>query len=523
MRLAQRPQQLRSELAGSIDWSGVRVADAGKGWRPTADEFAYWSTKMNDPNTAYVAASLRSYDFPARCRRLLATPAARSWLRRTTVAGALVVGDMLVMLSVLQLSGFVLSGNSQHQTLRDHALAASAVLISIFWASGLYAGMGPSPFNRLRLRTLGVLAFCAIGAVWAFHTETEVAGYAWFAVEVPLLVVVGHYVELYVRGLLERRQILGAPTVMVGTDPAAHGFANEPALGLRPIGFLHLPADRTCSQSPSQFRSIPEHFNLAEPAEVAIASSGREPCAPDDDFGILTGSEHLQSLHLPTRTFGDDIGIEISNAPRSALSRRVKRLLDLLLAIPAAIFALPLVVLLALAIKVIFREPAFYTQARVGRGGRIFPVFKIRTMYGDAEHRLAEHFARHPEARAEWERFFKLSNDPRILPLLGTTIRRWSLDELPQLWNVIRGDMSLVGPRPFPEYHTARFDEHFRSLRASVLPGITGFWQVSSRSDGDLGVQKVQDLFYIRNQSFWLDLYILLQTIPAVLSAKGAR
>ena len=486
---------------------------------------------MNDPNTAYV-----TYDFHDPRRGLLVTSASWSWLRRTTVAGALAVGDLLVVLSVLHLSGVLFGENSQHQTLRDHDLAASAVLIGIFGASGLYSGVGPSPFKRLRLRTLGVLAFCAIGTIWAIHARMEVGGYAWFALEVPLLVVVGHYVELYVRGLLERQQVLGAPTVIVGTGPAAqalfHGLTNEPALGLRPIGFLHLPADGTWSQSASQFHSIPEHLNLTEPAEIALVSSGREPCAPEDHFGILTGSErvlmaadgeHLQRLLLPTRTLGDDIGIEISNAPRSALYRWVKRLLDLLLAIPAAIFALPLVVLLALAIKVIFREPAFYTQARVGRGGRIFPVFKIRTMYGDAEHRLAEHFSRHPEARAEWERFFKLSDDPRILPLLGTTIRRWSLDELPQLWNVIRGDMSFVGPRPFPEYHTARFDEHFRLLRASVLPGITGFWQVSSRSDGDLGVQRAQDLFYIRNQSFWLDLYILLQTIPAVLSAKGAR
>jgi lipopolysaccharide/colanic/teichoic acid biosynthesis glycosyltransferase len=233
--------------------------------------------------------------------------------------------------------------------------------------------------------------------------------------------------------------------------------------------------------------------------------------------------EHLQSLHAPMRTLGTGLGIEISNAARLTRYRRGKRLLDLLISLPAAILALPLVAILAFAIKFTFREPAFFTQERMGRNGRIFRVFKIRTMYGDAEHRLAEHLERHPEARVEWERFCKLSNDPRILPILGSAIRRWSLDELPQLFNVIRGDMSLVGPRPFPEYHTVRFDEQFRLLRARVLPGLTGLWQVSSRSDGDLGVQRAQDLFYIRNQSFWLDLYILLQTLPAVLSAKGAR
>jgi Undecaprenyl-phosphate galactose phosphotransferase WbaP len=452
------------------------------------------------------------------------------------VAGALAVGDVLVLLSVLRLSGFVLAEHSHFPTLGNNALGAAAVLIVIFWGAGLYTGVGPSPCERLRLRTLGVIAFCAIRAIWAVHTEMEVTAYLWFAVEALLLVVAGHYVELYVRGGLERQGVLGAPTVIVGAGSAAQAvfkaLANEPALGLRPIGFLHLPAEGNRSESPGQFRSISDRLNLAEPAEVAVVASGSELGDLENFFGMLTGpkrvlmvvvGEQLRSLYAPMRTLGTGIGIEISNAARLTRYRRGKRLLDLLISLPAAILALPLVAILALAIKITFRETALFTQERMGREGRIFRVLKIRSMYGDAEHRLAEHLERHPEARAQWERFFKLSNDPRILPIFGSVIRRWSLDELPQLWNVLRGDMSLVGPRPFPEYHTIRFDEEFRLLRARVLPGLTGLWQVSSRSDGDLEIQKAQDLFYIRNQCFWLDFYILLQTMPAVLTAKGAR
>ena len=102
-------------------------------------------------------------------------------------------------------------------------------------------------------------------------------------------------------------------------------------------------------------------------------------------------------------------------------------------------------------------------------------------------------------------------------------MRHTSFDELPQLWNVIRGDMSLVGPRPFPAYHMNSFDYEFRIIRVSVQPGMTGMWQVSSRSNGDLQVQKAQDLFYIRNWSIWLDIYILLQTVIVVLNGRGAK
>ena len=145
-------------------------------------------------------------------------------------------------------------------------------------------------------------------------------------------------------------------------------------------------------------------------------------------------------------------------------------------------------------------------------------LLKFRTMQPGAEERLHE-ISHLNEMSGP---VFKASKDPRRTAL-GRVLRRLSIDELPQLWNVIRGDMSLVGPRPFPAYHMNSFDDEFRIIRVGVQPGITGMWQVSSRSNGDLQVQKAQDLFYIRNWSIWLDIYILLQTVIVVLNGKGAR
>jgi len=200
-----------------------------------------------------------------------------------------------------------------------------------------------------------------------------------------------------------------------------------------------------------------------------------------------------------------------------------KRLLDLLLLSILALPALALVLFFSMLTRLLHGGPALYRQDRVGYGGRKIRVWKLRSMEKDAEAILASHLQRDAAAREEWSQNYKLRNDPRILPYVGSFLRRTSLDELPQLLNILCGEMSFVGPRPLPEYHFQSLEEHFRELRQSVPPGLTGLWQVNERSDGDLASHQRWDLDYIENFSLWNDIQILLKTPKVVLTGRGAR
>ena len=199
---------------------------------------------------------------------------------------------------------------------------------------------------------------------------------------------------------------------------------------------------------------------------------------------------------------------------------RCKRLVDLVVTVPLVVAAVPVAGLVALLVQAVDRGPALFVQEREGVDGVPFRFFKFRTMYVDAERRLEEHLAANPERRQEWETVFKLENDPRVLPGIGRFLRVSSLDELPNLWNILRGDMSLVGPRPFPGYHLDRFTPEFRRLRASVRPGLTGLWQIGR---GGLHDQQLWDERYIAEWSLGNDLKILVRTVPVVLLARKAH
>lgn len=195
------------------------------------------------------------------------------------------------------------------------------------------------------------------------------------------------------------------------------------------------------------------------------------------------------------------------------------RTADIVIAVVALIVLAPLLALVALIVYLSDRGPVIFAHQRLGRDGRSFGCLKFRSMVTDAQERLRHLLETDAEARAEWARDHKLRNDPRITPI-GRFIRKTSIDELPQLWNVIRGEMSIVGPRPIVEAERARYGRYFRHY-AAVRPGLTGLWQVSGRNDVSYRRRVACDVLYARRYSLRTNTAIMVKTVPAVLLSRG--
>jgi exopolysaccharide production protein ExoY len=222
----------------------------------------------------------------------------------------------------------------------------------------------------------------------------------------------------------------------------------------------------------------------------------------------------FEGSHATGGVFGDEI--PPAAAAEGVYRRYLKRTLDILMVGIAAPIVLPVVALLALLVA-LDGGPAFYVQDRIGLGGRIFRLWKLRTMVPDADRRLAEHLAADPAARDEWSERQKLRADPRIT-WMGRLLRKTSLDELPQLWNILRGDMSVVGPRPMmPDQMPLYPGRDYYRLR----PGLTGFWQISDRNQISFAGRALHDAQYAERMSLLTDIIVILMTIRVVLRGTG--
>ncbi len=197
-----------------------------------------------------------------------------------------------------------------------------------------------------------------------------------------------------------------------------------------------------------------------------------------------------------------------------------KEVIEFVLTVLVLILLLPIFGIIALLVKLSSPGPVFFKQPRIGKDGKIFTCIKFRTMYQNASERLAELLNKDPEIKREWERYARITNDPRVTKI-GRFLRRTSLDELPQLFNVLCGEMALVGPRPYLPEEMKRVGDYVKTI-VRVRPGMTGLWQVSGRAELPFEERILLDEYYIRNWSLWLDFSIVMRTLKAVLSGKGA-
>ncbi len=213
--------------------------------------------------------------------------------------------------------------------------------------------------------------------------------------------------------------------------------------------------------------------------------------------------------------------IKINNNLNSFTNRLTKKCFDFVISLIGFIILLPLFLIIGVLIKLTSKGPVFFKHKRIGKNGKEIFVYKFRTMYQDAEQRLKKLLNQNPEIRKEWEKNFKLKNDPRVT-FIGKILRITSIDELPQIINVLKGEMSLVGPRPVIKEEIDKYYREFKHYYYSVAPGITGLWQISGRSNTSYDFRVQTDVWYVQNWSIWLDIMILFRTLGVVLRREGA-
>ena len=388
-------------------------------------------------------------------------------------------------------------------------IVVALVALAGYATEGLYPGYRTHGHERVRRRVRTTLKVAAMGGLGAAIILGEVAPGVLIAAFLALALALQPAIRWAVCSLLGRGGWWGEPAVILASPnraPILHEhFARHRDLGIRP-----LPPGATG-------------------VRLALLASDAVPLQDELDrlrsrfaeVVLLADTPRLQINGLRPADLRGEIGVRLAAAAPGRGSEALRRACDLALALPATVVAVPLVLLAAAAVYVVDPGPVFYRQPREGLGGRTVRVLKLRTMFRDAEARLDEVLSRDPQARAEWAAHFKLRHDPRILPVVGAFLRSSSLDELPQLWNVILGEMRIVGPRPFPAYHVEAMTRDFRLKRRSIVPGLTGLWQISERGEADLQVQHQLDEFYIDNRSLWLDWSIVLGTVSAVVRRSG--
>jgi exopolysaccharide biosynthesis polyprenyl glycosylphosphotransferase len=459
--------------------------------------------------------------------------------RRLVRVLVLSIGDaacvLLAIWTALELKAAIKTGGDwdpgfYFEQAGDYAPLACLVTILLFARSDLYADRTVRPgFARI------VSALFQVTVVLLAFTVVEGQKFSSYYIFYGSLLFALVYVSAFrwafdrVAGVILRAAGYRRRAVLVGTgsqiEAVAHALSGGQHGQVDPVGYVSLtPRPENGLKDLGPLENLEQHFEKID--EVLIA----DPAFPQDEAVELVDRCHRAGIKVCVAPSTMEILMdrvefvpgqtlplfELKPPVFEGIDFFVKRTFDMVVASLLILFTAPVMLLSMLAIKLSSRGPAIYRSMRPGIGGKPFACLKFRTMYSDADERQAELEAANEKGGA----LFKIRNDPRVTPV-GRFLRRWSIDELPQLFNVIRGEMSLVGPRPLPQRDYDRLEDWHRK-RNLVLPGITGLWQVSGRSELDFDELVRLDFLYLERWSVFLDLTILLKTIPAVIRARGA-
>jgi Undecaprenyl-phosphate galactose phosphotransferase WbaP len=403
----------------------------------------------------------------------------------------------------------------------------------------MYPGISLAPSEELRRFSIGSI-FAYGGIIFSRYIENNV----WDSINAAFIIscVFSTIILLTVRSIthwfLHITRLGGIPTVIYGSDGTGKlvvkclknstrsGYLPVLILDDNPLGedeYMGIPIIHQTTIG----HEIVERYNI-KMAIVAMPHLETQKLKQLINTSVsafrynvvIPSYFNISSIWMSVRDFSGILGIDTSNKLKLGLNLKIKRLMDIIIVIFGGIIIFPFLLLIALAIKINSPAPVLYKHKRIGKDGKYFFAYKFRSMVADAEQKLQKIIETDPELRTEWENNQKLQNDPRITSF-GKFLRRTSIDEFPQLINILKGDMSLVGPRPIVDEEISKYGEDFSRV-FSIRPGLTGLWQVSGRSHADYHDRISYDTYYLQNWSVWLDLWIIYKTIGVVFNGKGA-
>lgn len=418
--------------------------------------------------------------------------------------------------------------------------AVFLISISLFISSRLYPGVGINPADEMKMVTqyLGTGFVSGVLLLIFFRQTTSQQFFS--------MISAGFFSLIFILALRWFFRITAVQKGWWGEPVAILGEAKDIAqtaqyfLDRRRLGFvpalaitdseegvnLHVPTislEEAYTSDASRFADGDIQTLLVGTSaalNVLTTDAGKSLVSAFERIIFVSDMGWLDGASVSIHDFEGMIGIEAQRNYLRNIDAFAKRTLDLLLGFFLGMLFLPIIFVSIILIKLDSQGSIFYTQERIGKNGHKIKIYKLRSMVQDADHVLQDYLQSNLEAQMEWEKTQKLKNDPRITRV-GYLIRKFSIDEMPQIYNVLKGDMSMVGPRPIMFGQEAMYGERFYTY-CSVRPGITGLWQVSGRNNTTFEERARFDQYYVRNWSVWLDFYILLRTIWVVIMSDGA-